>query len=168
MTWIIAGVVALGIAVTVLFIAVRKPEAPSGPAEFTPPTVGYSVTLDDGGVRIASEPKLLGKSETAQYMCSKCLRVVSQEHVHVIPWFNDTVGDYVTTFRCDDDWQASLSETRVRFLAHLDDAGERSRFAAFFARHGIDGLDADDRERFKRDGSALLDQIARKQVVLSP
>jgi hypothetical protein len=168
MTWIIAGVVALAIAVTVLVVAVRKPDAPSRPTEFLPPTVGYSVTLDDGGARIAPEPKLLSKSETAQYMCSKCLRVVSQEHVHVIPWFNDTLGDYVTTFRCDDDWQASLSETRVRFLAHLDDADERSRFVAFFARHGIDGLDADDRERLQRDGSALLDQIARRQVVLSP
>lgn len=168
MAWIIAGVVAISIAVAVLIVVVRQPDTPSRPTAFHPPTVGHAVSIDDGSAQIATEPTVLRDPEAAQYMCSKCLRVVSKEHVHVIPWFNESLGDYVTTFRCDDDWQISLSETRMRFLAHVDDPAERSSFVAFFARHGIKGLDANDRARLERAGIELLGQIARQKVVLSP
>lgn len=139
-------------------------------SRFRPPTEGHAVSLDDGGAHVDPHPKTITAAEAAgsTYMCSKCLKVITQAHIHVIPWFNDSLDNYVTTFRCDDDWLSSLDETRAHLLANLEHPADREKLVAFFERHQLSRLDAADAAAFKRDSLAILDKIRNKQLVLSP
>jgi hypothetical protein len=139
-------------------------------SRFRPPTEGHAVSLDDGGLRVDPHSKAITSTEAAEsmYMCSECFKTVSQAHVHVIPWFNDSLDNYVTTFRCDDHWLSSLDETRAHFLANLEHSEDREKFVAFFERHQLSGLGAADAAALKRDGLAILDKIRNKQIILSP
>lgn len=77
----------------------------------------------------------------ADYLCSQCLGLASETDVRILPWFNDSMGDYVTTFRCPACFDASLAETRAHFLAHLDDPDDLRKLGAFFVRHNIHVLE---------------------------
>jgi hypothetical protein len=68
--------------------------------------------------------------------CSGCLEVVPESRVHVIPFYNEDARGYVTTYRCDRCWLASLDETRTRLAATADEA-EVASAVAFFERHGV-------------------------------
>lgn len=71
-----------------------------------------------------------------QVFCSGCFQVVSESSVHVIPYYNETAGGYVTTFRCERCWLPALEETRGRLVASTDDA-EVTSIATFFERYGV-------------------------------
>ena len=167
--WIFAGAVLLG-AVVVFAVWGRRRVDDAEPTRFHPPTELHAVSVTDAGIAIDPHPRTVTADEAAgaEYMCSSCYKVVSQAHIHVIPWFNDSVGDYVTTFRCDDDWLSSLDETRAHFLASVEHPQERAKFVAFFERHQLSALDGSDPAALRREGLALLDKIRTKQIVLSP
>ena len=137
---------------------------------FHPPTTSHRVSLNDGGVSIDPHARSTTPEEAAgaQYLCSACYKTVSQAHVHVIPWFNDSTQDYVTAFRCDDDWLTSLDETRKHFLANLGHAEDRDKFVAFFQRHNVVGLKSSDAAQLKSDGLEILNKLQKTQLVLSP
>jgi len=168
-TWIVVGTVVVG-AVLVFAVSGRRPADDADHTRFRPPTEGYSVSLTDGGVTVDPEPKILTAGEAAgsEYLCSKCLKLFPQAHIHVIPSFDDSMANYITTFRCDDDWLSSLDETRAHFLASVEHPQDRARFVAFFERHKLSGLDASDPAVLRRDGLVLLDKIRARQIVLSP
>ena len=71
-----------------------------------------------------------------QVVCSACFQVVAEPLVHVIPTYNTDVGRFVTTFRCEQCWLASLEETRARLDAIADEA-EIASVAVFFENHGV-------------------------------
>ncbi|MCY1009931.1 hypothetical protein OV079_31095 [Nannocystis pusilla] len=68
-------------------------------------------------------------------LCSGCYRPVPASQVRVIPWFNDDLADFVTTFRCGDCVADSLADTRARLTA--GGPREVGRLAEFFHRHAI-------------------------------
>lgn len=167
--WVFAGIVMI-IAVLVFAARMRRQADDADHARFHAPTEGHAVSLTDGGIAVDPRPTILTADESAgsEYMCSSCYKTFSQAHIHVIPWFNDSMGDYVTTFRCDDDWLSSLDETRAHFLASVEKPEDRARFVAFFERHQLSGLDASNAAVLRREGLALLDKIRAKQIILSP
>jgi hypothetical protein len=71
-----------------------------------------------------------------QIICSACLQVLPESLIHVIPYYNNEVGRYVTTYRCEGCWLQSLDETRAR-LESTEDETEIASAAAFFERHGV-------------------------------
>ena len=73
-------------------------------------------------------------TEERQILCSRCLELAPESFVHVIPFFNDSAGGYVTTYHCERCWEASLEETRAR-LAETNDTAEITSAADFFKRH---------------------------------
>jgi hypothetical protein len=76
------------------------------------------------------------KPEERQILCSGCLQVVPESIIHVIPYFNGSVGSYVTTYRCERCWLPTLEETRTR-LASTEDEAEIVSAANFFVRHSV-------------------------------
>lgn len=100
-------------------------------------------------------------------MCSQCYRVVTQEHVHVIPWFNESLNNYVTTFRCDEHWQASLAETRAHFLADAAGSAERAKLIEFFVSHEVPFRTTTAAER-EHEALDMLTRLANRELVLSP
>jgi len=145
--WTVVGTVIFG-ALLVFAACNRRPVDDADHTRFHPPTELHAVSITDGGIAVDPHSTKVTADETGEpeYMCSRCYKVVSQAHVHVIPWFNDSMGEYVTTFRCDDDWLSSLDETRAHFS----------------------GLNSSDAAALRRDGLALLDKIRAKQIILSP
>src|SRR5579862_4697479 len=75
----------------------------------------------------------------ANVFCSGCCGVFPEQGVHVIPYFNESVADFVTTYRCEACWLSALDDTQRR----LESAGleELARMARFFERHNITILD---------------------------
>jgi hypothetical protein len=84
-------------------------------------------------VTTADDPEDEGER---QVFCSGCLQVFPESLVHVIPYFNDSVTAYVTTYRCGECWIPSLEETRSR-LASTQDEAEIMSAGDFFHRHGV-------------------------------
>jgi hypothetical protein len=74
--------------------------------------------------------------EERQVFCSGCLQVFPESQIHLIPYFNDSVNGYVTTYRCEQCWKPALDETRTR-LASTKDEAEIFSAGAFFQRHGV-------------------------------
>jgi hypothetical protein len=81
----------------------------------------------------ADEPE---DSEERQILCSGCLQLFPVSLVHVIPYYNDRVNAYVTTYRCEQCWIPALEETRTRLAATQSEA-EIVSAGAFFQRHGV-------------------------------
>jgi hypothetical protein len=75
-------------------------------------------------------------TEERQVFCSGCYRVVRESEIHVIPFFNEDLFDYVTTYRCNDCWLAGLDDTEKR-LQTTEELAEILRAAFFFERHTI-------------------------------
>ena len=76
------------------------------------------------------------RSEERQILCSSCFKVVPEALVHVIPLFNNGVGGYVTTFRCERCWLPALEESHER-IVKADEWVEIASLATFFERHGV-------------------------------
>ena len=76
----------------------------------------------------------------ASALCSDCCRALPASQIRVIPWYNDSANDYVTTFRCSECLPKGLAETR----AHLEAGGDRevTRLSEFFGRHAVTILEA--------------------------
>lgn len=74
--------------------------------------------------------------EERQIICSGCLQGFPEFLVHVIPYFNNSVNRYVTTYRCEQCWIPALEETRTR-LANTQNETEIVSAGAFFQRHGV-------------------------------
>ncbi|HSO00772.1 MAG TPA: hypothetical protein VLS89_20915, partial [Candidatus Nanopelagicales bacterium] len=68
-------------------------------------------------------------------LCSACFRALPASQIRVIPWHNESVDNFVTTFRCGDCVATSLAETRARLDA--GDDREVVRLAEFFGRHAV-------------------------------
>jgi hypothetical protein len=68
-------------------------------------------------------------------LCSACFRALPASQIRVIPWHNESMGDFVTTFRCGDCVATALAETRAR----LEAGGDREvvQLAEFFGRHAV-------------------------------
>jgi hypothetical protein len=76
------------------------------------------------------------KSEERQIVCSRCLQVERESSIRVIPCYNSDVGRYVTSYRCEQCWQPSLEETRLRIVS-TEDLAEVESLAKFFKSHGV-------------------------------
>jgi hypothetical protein len=74
--------------------------------------------------------------EERQVVCSACFEVVAESLIRVIPYYNADAGRYVTTYRCEECWLASLDETRAR-LQRTEDETEIASVAALFESHGV-------------------------------
>ena len=68
--------------------------------------------------------------------CSGCYEVVPESGVKVIPWFNEEVDKFVTTYRCEACWIEALDDTSTR-LAATEDEGHIASVAKFFETHGV-------------------------------
>ncbi|UQA57486.1 hypothetical protein [Polyangium aurulentum] len=68
-------------------------------------------------------------------LCSACFRALPASQIRVIPWHNETLDNFVTTFRCGDCVATALAETRAR----LEAGGDREvvQLAEFFGRHAV-------------------------------
>jgi hypothetical protein len=74
--------------------------------------------------------------EERQFVCSRCFAIVPESHVHVVPGFNETLGTYVTSYRCEKCWLATLDETAAR-LTTSEDAEEIASLCVFLERYGV-------------------------------
>jgi hypothetical protein len=83
-----------------------------------------------GGLRTLAVPE-------RTLLCSGCIRDFRESQIHVLPAFNDSVEDYVTTFRCQDCFGPTLEQTRARLSVTDDEDPEIGQLAAFFERHVI-------------------------------
>jgi hypothetical protein len=54
------------------------------------------------------------EEEELQYLCSGCLQAFPESQIHILPHFNEGVGRFVTTFRCEACWPQALEDTRTR------------------------------------------------------
>ena len=54
------------------------------------------------------------EEEELQYLCSGCLQPFPESQIHILPHFNEGVGRFVTTFRCEACWPQALEDTRTR------------------------------------------------------
>jgi hypothetical protein len=69
-------------------------------------------------------------------ICSGCLKLVPEAQTHVLPFFNETLARFVTTYRCDDCWPAALAGSSAHLTAS-DDADEIGSFADVLAGHKV-------------------------------
>jgi hypothetical protein len=100
-------------------------------------------------------------------LCSGCYRTVLAAQVRVIPWFNDDVADFVTTFRCGDCVAGSLADTRARLTA--GGPREIAQLAEFFQRHAITILEhrrGDPPETVRPLLQRTLEMLERRQLTL--
>ncbi len=58
-----------------------------------------------------------------QLICSQCWSRGPESKIHVVPYFNNSVGRYVISFRCDGCVDGALTETMAR-VRDVDGAGE--------------------------------------------
>ncbi len=83
-----------------------------------------------------------------QLICSQCWSRGPESKIHVVPYFNNSVGRYVTSFRCDGCVDGALAETMAR-VRDVDGAGEIETLGDLLRSHGVfvhewlrgDGLD---------------------------
>jgi hypothetical protein len=86
-------------------------------------------------------------------VCSGCFTACSGTAAHVIPWWNETLGDFVTTYRCDRCWLGSLGETKDKVQSW--DAGTRDKFCEFLERHRLSEIARQVREASLPEASRL-------------
>ncbi len=68
--------------------------------------------------------------------CSGCFQVVPESSVNVIPWCNDELDKFVTTYRCEACWMEALNDTLMR-LAFTEDESLIASAMQFFEAHGV-------------------------------
>ncbi len=91
--------------------------------------------------------------------CSGCFTVLPESEIHLIPFYNDTLRNYVTTYRCDSCWLDGIDETRKR-IELTESSSEIALAAEFFKRHAVfihEYLRGDPPEEVKRTLLYLID-----------
>jgi len=95
--------------------------------------------------------------------------VFPESQVHVIPFYNETLHNYVTTYRCDSCWLDGLDETRERI--ELTESNSEVELAAeFFKRHAVfihEHLRGDPPEEVKRAFLHLIQLVRSGGLKLS-
>jgi hypothetical protein len=71
-----------------------------------------------------------------QLICSQCWSRGPESRIHVIPYFNNSIRRYVTSFRCDNCVDAALAETIAR-VRDLDGAREIDTLGDLLRSHGV-------------------------------
>jgi hypothetical protein len=103
-------------------------------------------------------------------LCSACFQTSSGKDAHVIPWWNVTMSDFFTTFRCSKCWLESLDETDAKVKRMTSDI--RYRFCEFLRRHKFNALAAEIEAAPLPKSSAkilaFLKQIRNGEVFLKP
>ena len=121
-----------------------------------------------GWIVVVLARHITGRLRGTKYLCSKCLRLVSLGQIHVIPFFNGELDDYVTAFRCESCWLPSLDETQRQFIAGVGAEAHRLKFVAFFDRYGIHNLSTADSAGLSSDGLKLLQRLREGRLMLPP
>src|SRR5436309_1168280 len=86
--------------------------------------------------------KLLGRSSgppplaERSVLCSGCLEVVPESMIKIIPYFNDHVDKFVTTYRCESCWMEAMDDTAFRLMV-TDDEKQIASVAEFFEANGF-------------------------------
>lgn len=78
------------------------------------------------------QPKQKEADEQLYLLCSACMSRVAEEDVRVIPWWNTTLEDFLTTYRCERCWIECLGQTRIKIKTR--DADVRENFCEFLQR----------------------------------
>src|SRR5262249_30627544 len=79
----------------------------------------------------------MNQNENARsILCSGCYEILPEPQIHVIPFFNGSVGDFVTTYRCGKCWLGALADTAAR-LRSAETLLQLAPLAAFFERHSV-------------------------------
>src|SRR5260370_14155177 len=68
--------------------------------------------------------------------CSGCYEIFPEPDIHVVPSFNDSAGDFVTSYRCGKCWLSALDDTVAR-VRSAESLTQLALLAAFFERHSI-------------------------------
>jgi len=71
-----------------------------------------------------------------QLVCSQCWTRAPESRVHVIPYFNNSVGRYVTSFHCEGCIDSALGETIAR-VREVDGARELDSLGHLLSSHGV-------------------------------
>lgn len=71
-----------------------------------------------------------------QAVCSQCWSRGPRSRIHVVPYFNNSVGRYVASLRCDGCVDAALTETMAR-ARDVDGAGEIDTLGHLLRSHGV-------------------------------
>ena len=129
------------------------------------------------GTHVGKESGLLPKGmkvavPDGDYMllCSACYKTCPGKESHVIPWWNVTMSDFFTTFRCNKCWSDSMDETEAKVKRMTSDI--RHRFCEFMRRHKFTALAKEIEAASLPEASkkilAFLAQIRKGEVVLKP
>lgn len=145
----------------VALVACSKPKEDPAPA----PAASASVLVVPGigSIPVASPSEM----QHAEFLCSRCFKPRAHAQIHVIPTPRD--GRYITSYRCDTCWKASLAETRTHYAAHADD--EVVELITFYTRYRIskDTLRTYTTGKSPREGGlAVLDAQGSGAIVLDP
>ena len=105
-----------------------------------------------------------------KYRCSRCGTVHPFSSIHVVPAWNENVLDFLTSYRCDQCWVETLSETKLKTVVLTDEV--RQKFCDFLDRHEYDEV-AQALRGAKLDNSAravqkFLDHVQAGDIVLEP
>jgi hypothetical protein len=101
-------------------------------------------------------------------LCSGCMGVTAERAIAVVPAWNDSAGDYVTSFRCPACLATTIDGVRAR-LADPARTGELERLCELFKRHAIfvhEYLRGDPIEQVRPIVLHLLDLIASRALVI--
>ena len=71
-----------------------------------------------------------------QVVCSQCWSRGPQSRIHVAPYFNNSVGRYVASLRCDGCVDAALAEAMAR-VREVDGAREIDTLGHLLRSHGV-------------------------------
>lgn len=71
-----------------------------------------------------------------QLVCSQCWSRGPESKIHVVPYFNNSVCRYVTSFRCDGCVDGALAETMAR-VRDVDGEGEIDTLGDLLRSHGV-------------------------------
>ena len=71
-------------------------------------------------------------------MCSRCGVKQPLESTMVLPAWNESVEDFLTSFRCERCWRGTLWETRVKCIADNLNEDIRDKYCNFLESHGFE------------------------------
>jgi hypothetical protein len=100
-----------------------------------------------------------------QLICSQCWSRGPESRIHVVPYFNNSVRRYVTSFRCDDCVDAALAETIAR-VRDLDGASEIDTLGDLLRSHGVsvsEWLRGEPLDRLRPVMLGVLDSLRRAE-----
>jgi hypothetical protein len=103
------------------------------------------------------------------FLCSACFQTHPMTGVHVLPWWNESMASFNTTYRCPACWPRALAETRAIVSADMP-ADQKASMQDFLRRHRHDDL-ADaltTPEETRAHLLEFLDRLERRDIILDP